>query len=367
MRHVTPLLRAFFALLLFATSFATFAEEAAAVVQLEPVLVTTTRSSVVMLEEFTISKESPSLYRAWAKHDHAYKKAHPWTEVWNANCTRANIPCTPKAWRKLAAGGKFYLPAPVVRIEVASTGAAPEVLALTPTASAGMLAIATNVEAPIVKERQALIKTNSHLADQLDSYKADVAQKSNTSFALGAALFAALVGLIALSLGRKRLAEENVAIKSQLSGLESELEMLRRRANAVPLTPVADIAEPEQSLFGLAPADPSFESLPPKIFNATITRNVLPDPVSLVFERVDDAGDGFAHAADDVSRKYLLSHATEGYVASDWKEGQSFRGVVTRANFVVKILPSVVLDQSVDSASPQETAGREGDIHISAP
>lgn len=67
--------------------------------------------AVVLVEEFTITVDQPSLYRAWAKNDNAYKAANPWNVVWSKNCERLQMECTDQAYRKLPAGTKMHLPA----------------------------------------------------------------------------------------------------------------------------------------------------------------------------------------------------------------------------------------------------------------
>lgn len=360
MRYLSPLLRACLALMFFVVSLGSSVASAAAP---QPAVAST---APVMLEEFTITKESPSLYRAWAKHDHAYKKAHPWTEVWNANCTRANIPCTDRAWRRLAAGGKFYLPAPVIRIEIAGASAAPEALALVPAnGTIGMFEILPAQKAQVLVERDQLQRNNKEYVAQLGRANAETKHLVSFLYAFAAALVMLLFLLVFIAYGRKRLVAENLALKTRVSDMEAALDVSRRSQRAAPLP---DVTLHPVALATDASGQPvSATSIMPSIPRHAIMRQALPEPVELVFDHVDELGNGHAYRVDANEEKYLLSDVTEGFVASDWKEGQRFLAEVTRARFVARIIQSSGHDDEMPVSFADVHIGREGDAHARGP
>jgi len=133
-------------------------------------------ASLQLLEStVTTSKHPVSLWSMWSAKDAAYKKAHPWTKVWAAECKRTGIPCTEKAWKHLKSGTLLTVPAPQVVVAVSPEVAHPEAIALAPIPNTnGLYALVLNGE-PVVTEAERIVRAeNMRLTEELAKEKVDV-------------------------------------------------------------------------------------------------------------------------------------------------------------------------------------------------
>lgn len=210
--NMLNMLRAFFALLL-SLGFAT------------PLLAA---DASVLMEQVTLTKVSPSLARAWSRHDMAYKKAHPWKEVWEVNCARTGIPCTESAWRtQVQPGTVVYLPAPTIVVLAPTAGSAPEAIALVPSAIPGVLAVAPS--APLVIAEQ--INTRKQLQSAIGNVavlEKSVKQSEGLVTFLGMLLFVSVVALTIVARRRKVTGDDVSWMRNRISDLEEDIATVTR-------------------------------------------------------------------------------------------------------------------------------------------
>lgn len=126
-------------------------------------------TEISLVQEFTVTEASPSLYRAWARNDASYKQAHPWSVVWKENCDRLNIPCTDAAWKKIPVGQKFYLPAPTILVVVPDKEVVPESVAIGTEVHSGLFALIPTQEAPSTLSVKQLEDDVQHLSAVLNA------------------------------------------------------------------------------------------------------------------------------------------------------------------------------------------------------
>ena len=193
----------------------------------------------ILMEQVILTSSSPSLARVWNRHDVAYKKAHPWKEVWEMNCVRTGIPCTEDAWRtQVQPGTVVYLPAPTIVVLATTVGAPPEAIALVPSATPGVLSFAPS--APLVIAEQ--IATSKQLLVEVSKVSALEKTSKHTEglvTLLGTLAFVSLVTLVFVARRRKVTGDDALAMRNRISDLEEDLATMTRERDRLraPLAP----------------------------------------------------------------------------------------------------------------------------------
>lgn len=161
--------------------------------------------AVVSVATFTAATPAEGWY-AWKRQSAAYKKAYPWegsNGVWCSNATRAGIPCTEEAWKKVPAGTVFLLPAPEVRVYVQKGMQAPEAIMLAPTANPELFKLDPSV--PVVTKN--LLDAQMLVANLLGSL-GDAQEKARWVPVLS--VISAVSIILALFFGFKYLEERDL-------------------------------------------------------------------------------------------------------------------------------------------------------------
>lgn len=193
----------------------------------------------VLMEQVTLTKVSPSLARAWSRHDAAYKKAHPWKEVWAMNCARTGIPCTAQAWRtQVKPGTVVYLPAPTIVVLAPTTGAPLEAIALVPSAAPGVLTVAP--AAPLVIAEQVATRKQLQLAsNKVMSLEQSSKHTEGLVSFLGMLLAASVIMLVVVARRRKVSGEDVLQMRNRISDLEEDIATVTRERDRLRSPPRA--------------------------------------------------------------------------------------------------------------------------------
>ncbi len=186
----------------------------------------------LLMEQVTLTSGNPSLARHWSRHDAVCKKAHPFNAVWKVNCDRTGIPCTEKAWRtQVQPGTVVYLPAPKLVVLAPRGVTAPEAIALVPSSTEGVLALAPATPVVIAahnKAESALRARVQALAGHVHAL--DRQQKSADSRAtLFGVLFLVAIGILFFLARRRKInADTELRMRNHISDLQEDLVVMTR-------------------------------------------------------------------------------------------------------------------------------------------
>lgn len=280
----------------------------------------------LLFEQVTLTSSSPSLARAWSRHDAAYKKAHPFDSVWKLNCERTGIPCTEAAWRtQVKPGTVVYLPAPQLVVLAPPASAVPEAIALVPSSTPGVLSVAP--AAPVVIA--AHVQSEAALRDTAKVLVRANKQSENLVTMLGMLLLIATVGLFSVARRRKVAADRVLWMKNRISDLEEDLTTMTRDRDRLRASSVAT-TRPETALCEVVDISGERE--------LRARENPAPSvlahrSIELTCERIGAVGS----ARDKAGVSYVLNEHTKGYTA-ELKPGDRFFADVTLEHRVTHVL-----------------------------
>lgn len=280
----------------------------------------------ILLEQVTLTSANPSLARYWSHHDAAYKKAHPWKEVWEMNCARTGIPCTAEAWRtQVQPGTVVYLPAPTIVVLAPTLGVTPEAIALVPSATPGVLEVAPS--APVVIAEQ--VNTRKQLQSAMGNVSVlekSVKQSEGLITFLGMLLFASVIGLVVVTRRRKVAGDDVLCMRNRINDLEEDIATVTRERDRL-RRPVFTVTPPCEVLHIPRDVEPS----------------IVPagdSPIAVRSIEVTFQEDEFGVAAFDAKGvRYTLDGYTAG--APHLKNGDKFYADVSADNRVVTVLTNV--------------------------